>query len=636
MMNWLNAYFLAPVFLGFLGLIPIVVLLYLLKLRRTEVLVPSTMLWMKSLHDLTANAPFQRLRKNLLLLLQILVLLFLAVALARPFIRAEGTRGTNLCLLIDHSASMQTVENGRARLDEAKEKARKMIQDLRGGDHMMVVSFAGKAEVLCELTDNRARLRNAVESITPTDTPTRLHDALLVAHSLKQGSAGSRVEKANGPAGGMDLQVFILSDGRIADLDKVGTRAIDVTFLQIGETRDNAGIVAFSDREPPGGTGPRQAFALIHNDGTEPLETTLSLYFNDDLLAVEQIHVSAGEDAEAIFAHGDLGEGILRAELDYEDRLAVDNTAWLALRPAAFVKTLIVAAPDSVDAYYLKRALMLESRAELSAVAPADYVDTDEFDLIIFDQFAPQTLPNATLLFFNALPSVPGLQAQGDIENPPILAKDAEHPVMRFLNPATVAIAKATRVDLPPGARSLLSTEGGPLIADISTSGRQILLVTFNIAESNWPWNLSFPLFLQNVVYWTPRSSLAEEQSVASGSPLILMPSPGIDSAAVKRPDGVTERVELDPLRPTYFGRTERTGTYEITRGKETERFAVNLLDKNESTIAPADSLSFGRGEIEAVHGTVQQNKELWRWLILLAVAILAVEWWIYSRRAWI
>ena len=49
---------LAPQFLWFLGLVPIVILLYLLKLRRTRVVIPSTMLWVKSLQDLTANAPF--------------------------------------------------------------------------------------------------------------------------------------------------------------------------------------------------------------------------------------------------------------------------------------------------------------------------------------------------------------------------------------------------------------------------------------------------------------------------------------------------------------------------------------------------------------------------------------------------
>ena len=176
--------FLAPIFLGFLGLIPVVILLYLLKLRRTEIVIPSTMLWLKSLHDLTANAPFQRLRKNLLLFLQILILLLVVAALARPFVRAEGVVGTNLCVLIDHSASMQTQEGDVTRLDLAKEGALEMVDALKGGDKMMVVAFAEKAQVLCEFTDDRVHLRRAIRSITPSDTRTRIRAAMLVARSL--------------------------------------------------------------------------------------------------------------------------------------------------------------------------------------------------------------------------------------------------------------------------------------------------------------------------------------------------------------------------------------------------------------------------------------------------------------------
>ena len=61
--------------LALLGLlfIPAVLAMYLLKLRRDEAVVPSTLLWQRLVADVEANAPWQRLRRSLLLLLQLLL-----------------------------------------------------------------------------------------------------------------------------------------------------------------------------------------------------------------------------------------------------------------------------------------------------------------------------------------------------------------------------------------------------------------------------------------------------------------------------------------------------------------------------------------------------------------------------------
>lgn len=621
--------FLAPQFLWFLWLIPIVVLLYLLKLRRTRVVIPSTMLWVKSLHDLTANAPFQRLRKNLLMFLQILVLLLAAVALARPFVRAEGMQGAHYALVIDRSASMQTLEDGVMRLDLAKQEALDMVDAMKGGDQMMVVGFAESADVLCELTNDKFRLRSAIRSIAPSDTRTNIRDVMMIARSL----APDNPDIASVVP---DLQLVLFSDGKLSDRDEVGARAINMVYREIGASTNNAGIVGFSMRKSEEGRIQQQTFVLVHNEHSAPLESTLSLFFEDSLIAVEEISVPAGEDREVVFEHGDFGDGILRVELDHEDDLDVDNRAWLALRPRVRVRVLLVGDADSTSIYYLKRALGLEPRVELSAVAPADYLANNDFDLTIFSGFAPDALPAGSMLFFDALPPIPGIRSSGTIENPPVLSTDNDHPAMRFLNPSNVRVVSAHRLEVPSGSRTLISTRGGPLIADVSRGGQQILVVAFDLAKSDWPLRLSFPLFIQNVVSWAPRASLGGGLSVPTGKPLTLMPSPQAEHAVVTLPDGTTTQTPLDPIRPRYFGATESAGVYAIERGDESEKVAVNLLDRGESSITPTDSIRFGRGSIVAERGAVKQTRELWHWLIWAAVAILMLEWWIYSRRAWL
>src|SRR5678815_4183069 len=99
--------------------IPSLLILYFLKLRRRELAVSSTLLWKKAVQDLQVNAPFQKLRRNLLLLLQMLLLLILLLALSRPIMSYTPGAGKATVVLIDRSASMNATDVGknRTRLD---------------------------------------------------------------------------------------------------------------------------------------------------------------------------------------------------------------------------------------------------------------------------------------------------------------------------------------------------------------------------------------------------------------------------------------------------------------------------------------------------------------------------------------
>src|SRR5262249_55009172 len=92
---------------GVLAGIPVAIIaLYFLKLRRRPVQVPSTLLWRRSLEDLHVNSLFQRLRRNLLLFLQLLVVCLAMLALTGPRIKGTSQPGQRFVLAIDNSASM--------------------------------------------------------------------------------------------------------------------------------------------------------------------------------------------------------------------------------------------------------------------------------------------------------------------------------------------------------------------------------------------------------------------------------------------------------------------------------------------------------------------------------------------------
>jgi len=111
--------FLTPAAFALMALTPVIVAMYLLRLRRTEQIVSSVYLWQRMVRDLEANAPWQRLRRNLLLILQLLFLIFLILALARPFTWAKGASGQALILILDISASMAATDVAPSRLESA-------------------------------------------------------------------------------------------------------------------------------------------------------------------------------------------------------------------------------------------------------------------------------------------------------------------------------------------------------------------------------------------------------------------------------------------------------------------------------------------------------------------------------------
>src|SRR5438552_11108095 len=107
-----------------------IIALYFLKLRRRPVRVPSTLLWRRSLEDLHVNSLFQRLRRNLLLFLQLLAVALAMLALLGPRVQGTTGQGQRYVLAIDESASMGATDVSPSRLERAKQEAKKIIDGM--------------------------------------------------------------------------------------------------------------------------------------------------------------------------------------------------------------------------------------------------------------------------------------------------------------------------------------------------------------------------------------------------------------------------------------------------------------------------------------------------------------------------
>ena len=134
----------------------LLVLLYFLKLRRQSLQVPSTFLWRKSVEDVHVNSLFQWLRRNVLLLLQLLCVLLLIFAVMA--FKVFGSGGSHYVLILDSSASMGVADTEPNRLETAKRLALAEIDRHTESDSGMVIEFNGRSAVRQGYTTDRGLL----------------------------------------------------------------------------------------------------------------------------------------------------------------------------------------------------------------------------------------------------------------------------------------------------------------------------------------------------------------------------------------------------------------------------------------------------------------------------------------------
>jgi Ca-activated chloride channel family protein len=180
--------------------------------------------------------------------------------------------------------------------------------------------------------------------------------------------------------------------------------------------------------------------------------------------------------------------------------------------------------------------------------------------------------------------------------------------------------------------------DGGPMLLAGEKDGRRIVVLAFDLHNSDLPVQVAFPLLLSNIVSYLAPGSGAEAAQFAPGQPLALPVDASVTAVRLTRPDG-----EVVPLTVTsgqaIYADTDALGAYVVEQyqGEKLlarQRFAVNLFSADESTIGPQADL-----KIQQVSGLQQATtservgrQEFWRWLAAVALIVLVIEWLVYQR----
>ena len=391
---------LAPLGLALGVLIPILVLFYLLKVRRTEFEVGSTYLWQDLLRDLAAHEPWQRFHWSVLLALQLLLVAALVFAVARPFYVAQAEEVVHAVLVLDGGASMQATDIDPSRFEAAKRSAKDTVRNLAEGSIGTVILAAEQPRVLAPSTSDRAALDRAIDSAQVTYGPTDVGQALALASSLGPGGAAADGSRAR-------LRVFLFTDGAFGAVSGSEADGLDVRLMQVGTSGQNQGITALSARADPLNVNQYQVFARVRNYADTEYRGTLSLTVDGNLSESREVALPADgaepASSEYVFTDLPVGARTVEARLNTTDIYPVDNTAYTVLNVGRRSEILLVTNGN----VFLEKVLSLLPAGDVSRVQPRRYlsVDVDQYDVVIFDGYVPDVLPRGNVLIVNPIES---------------------------------------------------------------------------------------------------------------------------------------------------------------------------------------------------------------------------------------
>ena len=619
--------FLSPTAFLLFGLAAPIVALYILKLRRRREPVSTLLFWEQIFREKQTTSLFQKLKHLLSLLLQLLFLALLVLALARPQFAFMTKSARQIILIIDRSASMNVLDDTVSRLESAKQEALRMVDNLRFIDEMMVISCHTQPVIHSPFTNHQKSLRDAIESIAPTDVKTDLHPALAVAHSVAQ-------TKPN-------PEIVILSDfhqvpdSLLAEQQSPDPQLSDARVrlmsVNLGE-EGNVGITQFRVRKSLVNAFDYQTLLTVINASAEEKSFNVELYLNDALLDVRPYTLASGASKSELFTNFTMEGGRLKAILDVEDALSTDNVAYAALPKREQIPVLLVT-PDNP---FLENALAVDEKLDLTVVAPDQYEpDAGRYDVTIFDRYNPSPLGDGNYMFIYPPKAGAVWQIGESLETPIITEWERDHPILRHVHLDNVQIAEAYQVQVPTTANVLVRSFEDPLLIVEESQNRRIVFFGIDTLQSDLPLRIAFPLIVANTIQWFQGESEIEEYHLQTGEVLKkrIDEAASIENVTMVGPTGELWEIPVEKGE-LLFDETSAVGFYELKIGDREEVWAVNLTETAESQIHAAEEVADLLEEEEVVlGGSVLLHYPPWIYLVLLAVLLSAVEWFLYQRR---
>lgn len=587
-----------PLFL--LLTIPPVIMLYILKRKYKEEVISSSLLWKEVYKNTRANAPWEKFKKNIMLLLQIIIILSVILALMSPFISIGGKSYKNVIMVIDNTASMNTIyDDSNSRLEQGKTLAKEYLNSTKEGTNTYIISYDGTSNLLLNGDFNKSNASSIIDKISTSYGSGDISDVVSFV-------------KAIGDGIGEEYEALIFTDKQVAISD-INGRIVYLGNSGLNGSVDNVSHKFVDDKV--------KVIANVTNNGDSLYEGDFSLYNGEELVAVEGVTLQVGESKTLSFQLDSLNSDYLKGELSRKDILIEDNTYYHVVNENKVKKILLV----TDENVFLEKAFgIIENTEVYKTNDVSNITDNDEYDLYVFDNKMPEVMPRkGSILFINPNSNeFFNVLEGGEIGQ----ATAVKGSVSSYLEDTQFTLSEYNIIETPYYGTNILTIDDNSIGFKGEINDRKIAALSFDLHSTDFALKKEFPILIYELGEELISTGMVYSNNFKAGEKIVVKSSDFENEINVTYPTG-----DIKGLKSGEEVNGELAlGIYKINQNDNNESFSVNFPTSSESdtsveTIGENDNIVHGKSNLKS-------GFNLTPIFILLAMLVVAFEWVLYKK----
>jgi hypothetical protein len=580
--------------LALLITIPLVILLYILKRKYREKEVSSSLLWKEAYKNTQANTPWEKLKINIMMILQILIILLIIFALMSPFLKFGGKTYKNLIIVMDTTASMSTLYDGdKTRLDKGKEMTKDYIKSIKESTNNYIIAFNGTSNI---------ETKNSIDEVTQNYGSGNISNALSYVRSLGEGLE--------------EYEVLVVSDKNV-DLGDINGKVIS-----LANSGENLAITNLSHKFVE---NKMKVIATVKNTGNSDYTGDFSLYNGNELLKVESLQLSKGESKTLNYELEDFKGDYLKGELSKKDLISGDNIYYDVVKNNEGKKVLLVTEKN----VFLEKSFNNIENVDLYKTNDVNNMTEEVYDLYVFDNVMPDTMPKSgSILFIN-----PTSNEFFNVENKDELgqATGVQDELSKYTKDIKFTLSSYKNIELPYFGKAFLKVDENTIGFLGEVNGRSIGALGFDVHNSDFALKKEFPILVYELGEKLIKSGILYKNNYKAGEEILIKGTPLGKSLKVKNPNknytGVT--------KGSRYNSISELGIYKVQEEsneneKSEEMFSINFPTDEESNLSEENIGE--ESNLKSQAKILKKGLSLVPLLLMLALIGLLTEWILYLK----